>query len=94
MNKRLIIIILKLLLLMQSALGQAPYFFDKIDTTYSNTNSKMNYIFVNYSEKDDFSEKYTPNAAFYFKNVIAATDPVIDVKRSSLGFVSMQPTVN
>lgn len=94
MNKRLILILIKSLLLLNMVLGQAPYVFDKIDTSYSTSNIEMNHVFVNYNEKSDGSEKYIANGAFYLKNTVAANDAVIDVKRSSLGYVSLAPTVS
>lgn len=91
-NKRLILFILKSFLLF--GLISSQQYFDKISTTYDDTNIKMNYVFVNYNEKDDGSEKYIPLSAFYFKNTVASADPGIESKRNGITYWPFAPTVS
>lgn len=71
----------------------APYYPDKIDTTYTDTNLNFNHIFKNFSENAGVSQKYVPYGAYYFKNTVTANDDVLDDSLNGIGYYSLQPTV-
>lgn len=71
-----------------------PYYPDKLDTNYIDTNLNFNYIFVHFSENGDASEKYVPYGGFYFKNTVTANDDVLDDNFNGIGYYSRQPDVN
>ena len=89
MFKKKILIILASFILISMTLEQ-PYYFDKLTTT----SIDRNYVFDKHAQSTDGTKKYVPHSAFYLKNTVdSGTDPVIEDKRSSLGFVSYSPTV-
>ena len=70
-----------------------PYFPDKLDTSYTDTNLDFNHIFKNFSENSGATEKYVPYGGFYFKNTVTANDEVLDDSLNGIGYYSRQPDV-
>lgn len=69
-----------------------PYFIDKLDTTYTDTNLNVNHIFYNFSE--NLTEKNVPYGGFYFKNTLTANDDILDDNFNGIGYYSRVPDVN
>ncbi len=71
-----------------------PYYMDKLDTTYTDTNLNINHVFRNYFENSDGSEKYTSYSGVYLSNIIDNSDEVLSDNFNGLGYISRATEVN
>jgi len=69
------------------------YFMDKIDKTYSPTNSEFNYLHVNYYTNPDASKKYMAYEGYYFKNKLDGNEDILDDKLNGIIFKAKVPDV-
>jgi len=71
-----------------------PYYPDKLQTPYTDTNISFNHIFTNFSEdSSDSTIKYVPYGGYYFKNSATVNDDVLFDSLNGIGYYSLQPTV-